>query len=504
MRLKRTLLASSVIAALGGFLFGFDTVVISGAEQQLQKIFTPAADLSTWWANFWHGFLMASALIGTVIGSMLVGKPADRLGRRGVMFWLAILYFVSAVGSALSWNWYSLVAFRILGGLGVGGASVVSPMYIAEIAPAKVRGRLVALAQFNIVFGILAAFVSNYVIADLQLGENEWRWMFGVEAIPAAIYFLLLFATPRSPRWLAAQGRDDEALDVLQRVGVDAEGESAADELASIRTSIDLDHHNLDEPFFQRKYLKPIMLAFAIAAFNQLSGINAVLYYSKRIFESAGFVEKAGLLNSVGLGLVNLVFTMVGISLIDYFGRKKLMIAGSLGYILSLGVTAWAFSTYGGEFSAVGDAVDHIAELESAAADGTLSAPDAAAELQSARQSLETAVGAAATGGRIVVLSLLAFIASHAVGQGAVIWVFIGEIFPNRLRARGQAFGSFTHWIFAAVISQTFPLIAEKSGAHVFLFYAVCMVGQLAWVLFKMPETKGVPLEEIQKQMGIE
>ncbi|MCH8840267.1 MAG: sugar porter family MFS transporter [Planctomycetes bacterium] len=463
MKCSRTLLKSAVIAALGGLLFGFDTVVISGAEQQLEKIFTPAADLSAWWAKFWHGFLMASALIGTVIGSMAVGKPSDQLGRRHVMFWLALLFFVSAVGSALAWDWYSLSIFRFIGGLGVGGASVVSPMYIAEISPAKIRGRLVALAQFNIVLGILLAFISNLVIASLQLGETEWRWMFGVETIPAAAYFLLLFATPRSPRWLVAKGRDEEARAVLEQVGVDESVGSVDGCLAAIRQSIDLEHHDLEEPFFQRKYLKPIMLAFAIAAFNQLSGINAVLYYSKRIFESAGFDENAGLLNSVGLGLVNLVFTMIGLALIDGFGRKKLMLVGSVGYILSLGIIAWSFYT---------------------------------------QQTVDG--GFTELGGWVVFASLLAFIASHAVGQGAVIWVFIGEIFPNRLRARGQAFGSFTHWIFAAAISQTFPLIAEQSGAHVFAFYSICMVGQLIWVLTKMPETKNIPLEEIQKRLGID
>lgn len=463
MGLSRALVASAVIAALGGFLFGFDTVVISGTEQHLEKIFTPAAVLSPWWAKFWHGFLMASALIGTVIGSILVGRPCDAFGRRHVMFWLAILYFLSAVGSALAWSWYSLVFFRLVGGLGVGGASVVSPMYIAEISPARHRGRLVALAQFNIVLGILVAFISNYIIASLGIGETEWRWMFGVEAFPAAAYYVLLFRTPRSPRWLMSQGREDEARQVLELVGVDESVGTVEKELKEIRQSLDLEHHNLEEPFFQQKYLTPILLAFAIAAFNQLSGINAILYYSKRIFESAGFSEQAGLLNSVGLGLVNLVFTVIGMSLIDHFGRRKLMLVGSLGYIVSLAATAWAFYTQqtdGGAFSPLGS--------------------------------------------RVVLVSLLVFIAAHAVGQGAVIWVFIGEIFPNRLRARGQAFGSFTHWIFAAAISQTFPLIAARSGAHVFTFYAVCMVGQLIWVLAKMPETKGIPLEEIQERLGIE
>lgn len=463
MQLSRTLATSAIVAALGGLLFGFDTVVISGGEQQLEQLFSPVADLSPWWGKFWHGFLMASALIGTVVGSVLVAKPSDRLGRRGVMFYLALLFFVSALGSALAWDWYSLVIFRFIGGLGVGGASVVSPMYIAEISPASLRGRLVAVTQLNIVLGILLAYLSNLLIAGMDFGATEWRWMFAVECLPAAAYFLLLFGTPRSPRWLVAQGRDDEARSVLERVGIDPTEGTVDNELAEIQKSIDLEHHNLTEPFFQAKYMKPILLAFAIAAFNQLSGINAILYYSKRIFESAGYEGSASLLNSVGLGVVNLVFTIVGMMLIDRVGRRKLLIVGSFGYIATLSATAWAFYT----------------------------------------QRMDDG-GFTAGGSQVVLVSLLVYIAAHAVGQGAVIWVFIGEIFPNRVRGRGQAFGSFTHWIFAAAISQTFPLIAEQTGGAVFAFYAVCMVGQLVWVLTAMPETKGVPLEKIQEQLGIE
>jgi sugar porter (SP) family MFS transporter len=471
MKKNPYLIGSALVAALGGLLFGFDTAVISGAEQTLEKLFQPVDGLSDKAQAFWHGFLVASALIGTIVGSITIGKIADRFGRRASMFILAGLYFVSAIGSAMAWDWYSFVAFRFIGGLGVGGASVVSPMYIAEISPARMRGRLVALAQFNIVLGILLAFFSNYIIGSLQLGSVEWRWMFGVEAIPAVAYFLLLIATPRSPRWLLAQGREQEACEVLSRVGTDLEGESVKEEIEAIKQSLDIERHNLQEPFFQSKYMTPILLAVAIAAFNQLSGINAILYYSRRIFESAGFGEIASLLNSVGLGAVNLVFTMAALAVIDHFGRRKLMIVGSIGYILSLGATAAAFYS---QSSLV---------------------PNEAGEM--VRQ-------ISPTGGWIVFLSLLVFIASHAFGQGAVIWVFISEIFPNRVRARGQALGSFTHWIFAAAISQTFPLIAEVSGGHVFAFYCAMMVLQLAWVIWIMPETKGVPLEEIQKKMGIE
>jgi sugar porter (SP) family MFS transporter len=274
------LFASAIIAALGGLLFGFDTAVISGAEQQIAELFHPAANLSDAAQRFWHGFLVASALLGTVVGSVAIARPADKWGRRASMFFLAVVFFLSALGSAMAWDWYSLVAFRFLGGLGIGGASVVSPMYIAEISPAKIRGRLVALAQFNIVLGILAAYVSNLLIGQLQLGAAEWRWMFAVEAIPATAYFLLLFWTPQSPRWLMAMGRETDARRVLTEIGagVDSTADSVDQQIDAIRESIDIERHNLKEPFFQAKYLTPIALAFAIAAFNQLSGINAILY----------------------------------------------------------------------------------------------------------------------------------------------------------------------------------------------------------------------------------
>ena len=453
---------SAIVAALGGLLFGFDTAVISGTVDSLKRVF----DLS----STGLGFAVSSALIGTVIGSIAVGKPADILGRRKTMFILAILYFVSALGSALAFDLTSFLVFRFIGGLGVGGASVVSPMYIAEISPARIRGRLVALAQFNIVLGILLAFLSNFLVAQADLGEIEWRVMFGVEAIPAALFFVLLLGVPMSPRWLVAKGRDGEARSVLERVGTD-QNETVDQEIAEIRASLRSERAALREPFFQKKYSTPIFLAVAIAAFNQLSGINAILYYAPTIFRSAGFGESAGLLNSVGLGVMNLIFTMIGLALIDHFGRKRLMLIGSLGYIVSLGAAAMTFYTQ-----------------------SEMVTNDAG----------ETARQFSAAGGWTVFASLLLFIASHAVGQGAVIWVFISEIFPNTVRARGQALGSFTHWIFAAAISMTFPMIAEAAGGHVFAFYAVCMVAQLVWVVFLMPETKGVPLEQIQKKLGIE
>ena len=325
-------------------------------------------------------------------------------------------------------------------------------MYVAEIAPAHMRGRLVAMVQLNIVLGILVAYLSNFVIASFDLGSLEWRWMFGVEAVPALAFTLLLFTNPRSPRWLIAQGRDVEAEDVLHQIG--GKGLDVSKELNLIRTSLVEARDHLTEVFFQRKYLKPILLAVAIAAFNQLSGINALIYYTARIFEMAGASDTLALLQSVIIGGVNLVMTGAALMVIDKLGRKKLMLVGSVGYILSLSVTAIAFFNE--------------------------------------------------TTGPIVLISLIVFIASHAFGQGAVIWVFIGEIFPNSIRARGQSLGSFVHWIMAAIISLTFPMIAEVSGAYIFAFYAVCMVGQLLWVIFVMPETKGIPLEEMTKKLGIE
>lgn len=447
---KRHVIFAAIVAALGGLLFGFDMSVISGTTGWLKKVY----DLS----SFSLGFTVASALIGTIIGSVVVGKPADKYGRKTLLIIIAVLYFVSAIGSALAWDWYSFLIFRLIGGLGVGGASVLSPMYIAEISPAKLRGRLVAITQFNIVLGILLAFFSNYVIATFSLGAAEWRWMFGVEAFPALLFFVLLFLNPFSPRWLLSVGRVDEARQVLAKYGTDTG--DVEEEIRVIQKSIDLEHHKLRESFFTKKYIKPILLAVAIAMFNQLSGINALMYYAPHIFKMAGAGEESALLQSVAIGGTNLLFTMLALLIIDNFGRKKLMLVGSFGYIISLGSTAWAFYNYGTEFTE--------------------------------------------TGSLVVLVSLIVFIASHAFGQGAVIWVFISEIFPNRVRARGQALGSFTHWFMAALISWTFPIFAEASGGHTFTFYAICMVGQLFWVLYIMPETKGISLEEIEKKLGIE
>jgi MFS transporter, SP family, xylose:H+ symportor len=438
------LFGAVIVAALGGLLFGFDTAVISGTTDWLVKEFGLT--------HFMLGFTVASALIGTIVGSIVVGKPADAMGRRGVLFFLAVLFFLSAIGCALAWGWWPFMIFRFVGGVGVGGASVVSPMYIAEISPARYRGRLVAVTQFNIVLGILLAYLSNYVIGNLNLGAQEWRWMYSVMALPAAVFFFLLFLTPQSPRWLIAKQRVEEARAVLEMCGTDTG--NVDEEIKEIQASLDLQHHTLEEPFFCKKYRRPILLAVCLALFNQLSGINALIYYTKHIFEMAGYGSVDALLQSVLLGFTNLVFTLAAMAVIDHFGRKVLMIAGSIGYISSLSAAAYSFYT-GNE-------------------------------------------------GRLLLYCLMVFIASHAFGQGAVIWVYISEIFPNRVRARGQALGSFTHWVMAATISWTFPIIAAKSGGNTFAFYALCMVGQLIWVLLVMPETKGISLEKIQQKLGIE
>jgi len=449
MKSKPTLLLSAVVAALGGLLFGFDTAVISGTTHWLEGYFQLSKATL--------GFTVASAILGTVAGSVIVGKPADMIGRRNVLFILALLYLLSALGSAMANNWVMFLIYRFLGGIGVGGSSVIAPMYIAEITPARLRGRMVAIVQVNVVSGMLIAYLSNYLIASLELGQVEWRWMFGVEAIPAFIFFLLLFFIPLSPRWLVAKGKDGQAMKVLEKCGTD--NGSVEDEIAEIKASLDMETDHRKEWFFSKKFMKPIFLAMAIAVFNQLSGINAVLYYAPHIFRMAGAGGNSALLQSVAIGGTFVIFTVLALTVIDRYGRRKLMIIGSIGYIVSLAVTAWAFYTYGTDFSKAG--------------------------------------------GTVVLISILVFVAAHSFGQGTVIWVFISEVFPNRVRARGQALGSFTHWFMAAAISWTFPVIADISGGHTFAFYALCMVGQLIWVLLVMPETKGLSLEEIQKRMGI-
>jgi SP family arabinose:H+ symporter-like MFS transporter len=441
--MNRRIFFWSLTSALAGFLFGFDTVVISGAEKTIQQLWGLSADL--------HGIAIASALYGTVVGSLIGGWPADRFGRKATLLWIGVLYFAGAVGSALAPNVATFIASRVIGGLGIGISTVVAPMYISEIAPAKYRGRLAGMFQFNIVFGILIAFVSNALLAGA--GENAWRWMLGVAAFPSLLYTVLCLGLPESPRWLLSRKGDrDAGLQVLQRIEPDAsKAEIVAEADAIIASSSE---QASSGHFWARRLRKPILLAILIAFFNQLSGINAILYFAPRIFELTGLGAKAALLQSIGIGVTNLVFTFVGLWLIDRLGRRTLLYIGSFGYIASLGMVAWAFFT--GHFS-------------------------------------------------IVPVCIFAFIAAHAIGQGAVIWVFISEIFPNRHRAEGQTLGSFTHWIFAALLTTFFPkMVTAFPPGYVFSFFAGMMVLQLIWVKTMVPETKGVPLEQIQKQLGIE
>lgn len=431
----------SVVAALGGFLFGFDTVVISGAEQTIQKLWGLGAAL--------HGWTMSAALWGTVLGSLVGGWPTERYGRKRTLLWIGVLYFISAVWSAFATGAYTLMLARFIGGVGIGVSTVVSPLYIAEIAPARVRGRLAGLFQFNIVFGILVAFLSNALLSGI--GANVWRWMLGVEAFPALLYTLFCFGLIESPRWLITHRGDRAAgRDGLRRINPDlseAEVDEMVDEVAgSVTRTRDAAR------FFTRRLRVPILLAVLIAFFNQLSGINAILYFAPRIFEMSGLAAGAALLQSVGIGVTNLVFTFVGLWLIDRLGRRTLLMAGSVGYILSLGLCAWAFNT-GNQM--------------------------------------------------IVPVCIFAFIAAHAVGQGAVIWVFISEIFPNRNRAAGQALGSFTHWICAALLTLFFPKMAETLyPGTIFTFFCGMMVLQFLWVKFLVPETRGVPLEQMQSRLS--
>ena len=426
----------SITAALAGFLFGFDTVVISGADKKLQALWHTT--------DVFHGsVVMAMALWGTVIGAVFGGIPTNKLGRKKTLIWIGVLFLVSSIGSALANDPYTFAFFRFLGGLGIGASTIAAPAYVSEIAPAKDRGRLVSLYQFNIVLGILMAFLSNYLLRDV--GENAWRWMIGVMAFPSFFYTIIVFAIPESPRWLVSQSRNEEAGKVLQQINPEAKIEELIAEL-----HIGEDNHSKGETIFLKKYRFPLLLAFLIAFFNQLSGINAFLYYAPRIFAEAGLEESAALMSSIGIGVTNLIFTLFGVFLIDVLGRKVLMYIGSIGYIISLGLVSLAF----------------FLKWE----------------------------------GMAVPIFLFMFIASHAIGQGAVIWVFISEIFPNHLRASGQAFGSSTHWVLAAIIPSMVPFLFSTIGAGmVFLIFAVMMVFQLLFVIFMMPETKGKSLEELQQ-----
>ena len=433
----------SLTSALAGFLFGFDTVVISGAEKTIQALWGLSPTL--------HGIAMGSALYGTVLGSLLGGWPTDRFGRKATLLWIGVLYFVGAVGSAIAPNVACFIAARVIGGLGIGISTVAAPLYISEIAPPASRGRLAGMFQFNIVFGILIAYVSNALLAGIA--ENAWRWMLGVAAFPSLLYALLCFGLPESPRWLLGRKGDRaggrKVLQLIEPGWSEAEIDAEVSEIVAASSA-----KSSPANLWTRRLEKPILLAILIAFFNQLSGINAILYFAPRIFELSGLAAKAALLQSVGIGVTNLVFTFIGLWLIDRLGRRTLLFIGSFGYILSLSLVAWAFFT------------QHFA---------------------------------------IVPTCVFAFIAAHAIGQGAVIWVFISEIFPNRHRAEGQSLGSFTHWIFAAALTTFFPkMVSAFPPGYVFSFFAGMMVLQLIWVITMVPETKGVPLEQIQNKLGID
>jgi len=440
--MNRRILLWSITSALAGFIFGFDTVVISGAEETIQKLWGLSAGM--------HGVAMGSALYGMVLGSLLGGWPTDHFGRKATLLFIGLFYLIGAVGSALAPDVYTFIIARGLGGLGVGISTVAAPLYISEIAPPKYRGRLAGMFQFNIVFGILVAYLSNSLLAGI--GANAWRWMLGVAAFPSVVYAVLCFSLPESPRWLLVRkGNRAEGLKVLRLIEPEApqaEIEAEADEIVAASSG-----QTTSAPFWTKRLRIPILLAFLIAFFNQMSGINAILYFSKRIFELAGVTEQAALLQSVGVGVTNFIFTFVGLYLIDRLGRRTLLYIGSFGYIASLSLVAWAFFTA------------HY---------------------------------------KIVPVCLFAFIAAHAVGQGAVIWVFIAEIFPNRHRAEGQALGCGTHWVFCALLVSFVPkMFKEFQPGYIFSFFAFMMVLQLIWVATMVPETKGVPLEQMQKQLGV-
>ncbi|MBW3128673.1 sugar porter family MFS transporter [Hymenobacter profundi] len=436
MRMKKNVFFWSVVVALGGLLFGFDTAVISGAEKSVQQL---------WQLNsYQHGLTMSIALIGTVIGAIFGSVPSDRLGRRTTLSWIAMLYLVSAVGAALAPTWVPFMVFRFLGGLGVGASSVTAPLYISEVSPPASRGRMVGMFQFNVVFGILLAYLSNYLLAGLG-GEQDWRWMLGVQAVPSLAFFLLLFRIPESPRWLLRQNRTAEARAVFERI----DPATAENNVSTILVA-NAAEEGAGESLWAPQYRRPVLLAVLFAMFNQLAGINAIIYYAPRIFELTGLGQSAALLSSAGIGLVNFCFTLLAVNIIDKFGRRKLMLIGSVGLIVTLGLVAEAFYSQ--------------------------------------------------RSGLLVPLLLFGYIAFFAFSQGAVIWVFISEIFPSAVRAKGQALGSSTHWVLAAIITFAFPALTEKlGGGNTFAFFCAMMVLQLLYVWKLMPETKGKTLEDADK-----
>ena len=456
--MEKRIFRISLTAALAGFLFGFDTVVISGANQPIKELWGTNWFLGDSIFTFHGIFIMSMALWGTVLGSLFGGIPTDRLGRKKTLFWIGVLYFISAVGSAMAPEAYSFSFFRFIGGVGVGASSVAAPVYISEISTAATRGRLTAMYQFNIVFGILIAFISNYLIGVIFEENIAWRWMLGIEGLPALIYTFMVTKIPNSPRWLLLKNHEDSVIiKSITHLGI--ETERASIHLSEIKTALVETAEKHKENLFSGKYNKSLVLAFLIAFFNQLSGINFVLYYAPEILERAGLASGESLFSSISIGVINLIFTFVGISLIDKLGRKQLMYIGSIGYIISLAMVGWCFYT---SASSV-----------------------------------------------LLLVFILIFIASHAIGQGAVIWVFISEIFPNKVRSYGQAWGTGTHWIFAALITLLTPTFLDSEiGVFkdnpwpIFVFFSVMMVLQLLWVIFMMPETKGISLEELGKLLS--
>jgi sugar porter (SP) family MFS transporter len=442
MTINSLVAKSTVVAALGGLLFGFDTAVISGTTQALSTQYHLSPALL--------GVTVSSALIGTVVAAMTAGIPGQKFGRRDSLRAMAICYVISAIGCAFAWNWPVLIVFRFIGGLGIGGSSVLGPMYIAEIAPTAWRGRLVGLFQVNVVVGILIAYLSNFLIGTFHLGAAEWRWMLGVSSIPAALFLVMLFFIPRSPRWLAMKSNLDEALHVLQQTGET----DPRHELDEIVASIHLERANANVRVFSRQYRLPVFIALTVGMFCQLSGINAILYYLNDIFALAGATKMSGDLQAVAVGAMNLVATLGAMSVIDKFGRKKLLLTGTAGLVICLALISVLFLTH-----------THMGWL---------------------------------------VWLLMAYIACFAISQGAVVWLYPGEVFPTRARAKGQSIGSSSHWITNAAISLVFPMLASSSGAYPFIFFTAMMILDFFLVLFYYPETSGISLEEMQVKLGIE
>jgi MFS transporter, SP family, arabinose:H+ symporter len=516
----------ALTSALAGFLFGFDTVVISGAEKTIQKLWNLSDTM--------HGLAMGSALWGTVVGSLIGGWPTDKFGRKKTLLSLGVLYLISAVWCGIASDVYQLMIARFIGGLAIGISTIAAPLYISEISPPKNRGLLTGMFQFNIVFGILVAFLSNYIIAKgLNVGENAWRWMLAIVAIPSLMYTVMCFGIPESPRWLLTRGQRDEGLRVLKLINPEMPDAALGTLANEIQTASQI--QTTSQGFWSSRLKLPILLAFLVAFFNQLSGINAILYFAPRIFGLTG--SEDGDMNAVGIGIVNLIFTFVGLWLIDKLGRRTLLYIGSFGYIASLGLCAWAFFNWAPQFKAASSALevkDAVASVKSAidtnreqrvkqltekkkaleeasrvngAGTQAVSFGETATndEIEkTASETLKQASAGSGSGGLLVVLCIFAFIAAHAIGQGAVIWVFISEIFPNQHRASGQALGSFTHWIFAALLTMFFPsMVNAFAPGYVFAFFAFMMVLQLLWVATMVHETKGVPLEQMEQKLGV-